>query len=331
MISRFTILVFLLLVFSSCDQPLKEVEVGITPFFGEAAFYVAEAEGFFEEQGLDVVPHPRSAGKKSLSKLYASEIDIAHTAELPMVYAMNGSPEYKGEITPAICANMIYNNNIQKVVARRDQGIDSPSDLVNKRIGYFKGTTSEFFLDNFLLEHNIPDTAVEKVNIDVAEHLDVVRNGKVDAVVSWEPYASKILSEMEQSTVKLSTQIDHSTLWLMVASEEYVSENPGVIEAYLRALKKAHGWISNHPDQTQRLLASKTSASEEVIENLWPSIDYELSLRERLLLLLEDQERWLRQKGYVEHGQNRKMTDYEKLIYFNAMEQVHPQGITIIR
>lgn len=326
---RLGILICFLLACSSCDNRLKKVHVGTTPFFGEAAFYVAEARGFFEDHGLDVISHSHSAGKESLKKLYSGELDIAHTAELPIVYAMNGSPEYKGQIAPRICANMIYNSEMQKIIARRDAGIERPADLVNKKIGYFKGTTSEFFLDTFLLEHNIADTAIEKLNIDVAKQLNALKNGKVDAVVSWEPHASKILSEMENSTIKLNTRIDHSTLWLVVSSDAYVSEHPDVIKAYLQALKQAQSWITNHPVQTQSLLAQKTNASKKIMAKLWHDIDYELSLRERMLLLLEDQQRWMRQKGYIEHSDKR--TDFEDMIYFRAMEEVYPEGITIIR
>ena len=321
--------VLLLSLLSTCQQPLKQIHVGTTPFFGEAAFYVAQTEDFFEEHGLEVTSHPHSAGKESLKKLYSGEIDIAHTAELPLVYAVNGSPEYKGEMRPKISANMIYNSDMQKIIARRDKGIEIPSDLKNKKIGYFKGTTSEFFLDTFLLEHSIPDTAVEKQNINVAKQLDALKSGKVDAVVSWEPNASKILSEMDGHTHELDTKIDHSTLWLVVTSDTYLSDHPENIRAYLQALRKAQVWIKNHPGQTQSLLAKKTNASKKIMAHLWNTIDYELSISERMLLLLEDQQRWLKEKGYAES--NNTTTNFEKLIYFRAIEEVYPEGITIIR
>lgn len=326
---RLAVIISFLLVFSSCEKSLEKVDVGTTPFFGEAAFYVAEARGFFEEHGLDVISHSHSAGKESLKKLYSGQIDIAHTAELPIVYAMNEAPEYEGEITMSICANMIYNNDMQKIIARGDKGIEDPADLVNKKIGFFKGTTSEFFLDNFLLEHNIADTAVERLNIDIAKQSDAIKNGKIDAVVSWEPHASKILSEMENRAIKLNTKIDHSTLWLVVSSDAYISENPDVIKAYLQALRQTQIWIKSHPGQTQSLLAQKTNASKELMAQLWNDIDYELSLRERMLLLLEDQQRWMRQKGYIGHGD--KKINFEDIIYFRAMEEVYPEGVTIIR
>lgn len=326
---RLAVIISFLLIFSSCDQSLEKVHVGTTPFFGEAAFYVAEAQGFFKDHGLDVISHSHSAGKKSLQKLYREEIDIAHTAELPIVYAIQNSEKYEGDIRPKIFANMIYNSDMQKIIARRDKGIESPSDLANKKIGYFEGTTSEFFLDTFLLEHSVSDNTIENLNIDVAKQLNALRSGKVDAVVSWEPHASKILSEMDKNAFELETKIDHSTLWLVVASNTYITENPDLIKAYLQALHQAQAWIKNHPDPTQNLLAQKTNTSKEIIAKLWHTIDYDLSLSERMLLLLEDQQRWLRQKQYIKH--HKEKVNFEDMVYFKAMEEVYPEGITIIR
>ncbi len=326
---RYIFALSLLLILSSCDKPLKKVRVGITPFFGEAAFYVAREKNFFEDNGLDIVTLSHSAGKKSLKELYSGNLDIAHTAELPLVYALLGSADYQGDISPRILANMIYNTGMQKIVARRDRAIEQPADLKDKRIGYFKGTTSEFFLDTFLLEHNIADSSIKKVDIDVAKQYEALRSGTVDAVASWEPYASKMLEELEDTTFELQTRIDHSTLWLIVSTDTYISSKPEVIRSYLIALRQAQLYIKNYPRETQRLLADKTETSIHTISRLWSNIDYELSLGEYSMLLMEDQKRWLRQKGYVEN--QTKELNFEEHIHFKALEEVYPDGITAIR
>lgn len=224
---------------------------------------------------------------------------------------------------------MIFVNNIQKIVARTQSGIHKPEDLKNKKVGLYNGTTSEFFLDNFLLEHNIDKSSIELVNIDVTNQLHAFREGEVDVVVTWEPHASKILAEMGERAKKLNTMIDHSTLWLAVTSQSYATRNSGTIKAYLQALKQAQSYIKKHPDETKKLLADKTDVSNEIIKNLWPSIEYELSLGERMLILLEDQHRWLRYKGYFER--DREPLNLKETIYFKAMEDIYPRGITIRR
>jgi NitT/TauT family transport system substrate-binding protein len=327
---RIAVTIFLFLFLTSCHDTLTTVQVGTTPFFGEAAFYVAQSNAFFEDQGLEVISHSNSAGKESLKQLYDGSLDIAHVAELPIAFALAGSKQYPASaMNPKIFADMIHSSNIQKIIARTDRGIQSPEDLINKRIGAYGGTTSEFFLDTFLLEHNIPDSTVEKVDIDISEHLRAIQNGDVDAVVSWEPNASQILVDLQDKATVLNTMLDHSTLWLAVSSESFIKQNPEIITAYLRAIKQAQAYINRHPREVQKLLATKTNTSQQIIERLWSSIEYELSMGERMLLLIEDQQRWLREKGYIE---DRSVpSDVKASLYFDALEEVHPEGITIIQ
>ncbi|WP_445664723.1 ABC transporter substrate-binding protein [Fodinibius sp. AD559] len=323
--------ILLSLFLFSCSNSLTEIHVGTTPFFGETAFYIAQSKGLFEDQGLKVVSHPNSAGKKSLQALFNGDLDIAHVAELPIVYALAGSEEYKTgkDISLKIFANMIHVNNIQKIIARKDSDINSANDLINKKIGFYKGTTSEFFLDTFLLEHNIKDSLITKVNIDVSEQLNALKEGKVDAVVSWEPHASKMLAEMGSKVHSLDTMIDHSTLWLAVTSASYIDHNKEDLVAYLTAIKKAQRYIQNNQQEAQKMLARKTNSSQQVIQNIWGSITYDLSLGEQMLILLEDQHRWLRENKRVKKRSN--PINIEDAIYLKAMEKVYPQGISIIR
>lgn len=329
---RFVWIIFLPLLLLSCnDTPLTKVQVGTTPFIGETAFYIAQSKGFFKEKGLEVISHQNSAGKESLLELYKGNLDIAHVAELPIVYALAGSDKYAtgSDINGKIFANMIHVNNIQKIIARTQSRINDAQDLKNKKIGFYEGTTSEFFLDTFLLEHGIDDSSVEKVNIDISKHITAFQNGEVDAIVSWEPEASTILTEMEEEATQLTTMIDHSTLWLAVSSASFIDHNPEIIELYLQALTKAQNYIKDNPSEAQQLLARKTNSSPKIIKKLWSTIEYELTIGENMLILLEDQYRWLQKNKYID--QRSGLINFEEGIYFEALENVNPQGITVIR
>lgn len=330
---RFFCVICLSLILFSCNDPLKEVDVGITPFWGEAAFYIAKSNDFFEEQGLEVISHPNLAGKESLRELYESNLDIAHVAAIPMAYALSGSKKYPNadDMPVKIFTGMIYTTNSQNLIARTDHGINSPEDLENKKIGVHKGTTSEFFLDNFLIEHNIDANTIERVNIDVSAHFEALKNGDVDAIATWEPHASQILEGLQDKATRLNTMLDHSTLWLAVASDSYINQNSETITAYLKALKKAQDYIKKHPSEAQELVARKTNTSKQIIEKLWNSIEYELSMGERMLILLDDQQRWLREKSYIEGRSSSSSVNIKEAIYFNALEEVYPEGLTIIR
>jgi NitT/TauT family transport system substrate-binding protein len=328
-------LILVLVLFTGCGNEennstdLTTIKVGITDFWGEAAFYVARAEGFFEEEGLEVTAYRNSAGKESLKDLYEGKIDIAHVAEIPVVFALSGLEPHSNDISLKIFTGLIYTSNSQKIIARRDHGIEEPQDLNGKKVGLYSETTSEYFFDTFLLEHGLNEEDIERIDIDISEHYEALKSGQVDAVVSWEPYASKILRELNENTLKLNSVLGHSTLWMATSSETFMRKHPDTIVKYLRALKKSQDYIQSHREETQKLIARNTNTSLEIIRNIWDSIDYELSIGERMLYLLNQQQRWLVQEEHV--VDSTKLSEISDAIYLEALEEVYPEGITVIQ
>ncbi len=329
-------LVLVLALFIGCGNEenksidLTTIKVGITDFWGEAAFYVAQAEGFFEEEGLEVTVFSNSAGKESLKDLYEGKVDIAHVAEIPVVFALSGlEPHSNNDVSLKIFTGLIYTSNSQKIIARRDHGINEPQDLNGKKVGLYSETTSEYFFDTFLLEHGLREENIERVNIDITEHYKALKNGQVDAVVSWEPYASEILRKLNENTLKLNSVLGHSTLWMATSSETFIRKHPDTIVKYLRALKKSQDYIQRNREETQKLIAKNTNTSLEIIRNIWDSIDYEISIGERMLYLLNQQQRWLVQEEHVDDST--KLSEISDAIYLEALEEVYPEGITVIR
>jgi len=109
----------------------------VTSFIGEAASFVADEKGFFKDHGLDVTLRINNAGSESVRELLSGDVQIAHIAETPLLFSLLDSTYYRGtrqgEIR--IIANMIHANQIQKVVARKDAGIETPLDIIGKRVG----------------------------------------------------------------------------------------------------------------------------------------------------------------------------------------------------
>ncbi|MCL7744009.1 ABC transporter substrate-binding protein [Guyparkeria hydrothermalis] len=71
-------------------------------------------------------------------------------------------------------------------------GIDSPEDLAGKRIGVELGGVGEMLLDRVLARAGLDWGDVTIVNRSVDQHLNAWREDELDAVVSYEPVASRL-------------------------------------------------------------------------------------------------------------------------------------------
>lgn len=317
---------------SEDDQRSKEytpITVGVTSYIGEAASFVAEEKGFFRDYGLEVTLQVNQAGSESIRQLYAGSIDIAHVAETPILFSLMDE-DYISEDkngTLQIVANMILANRIQKIIGRPDSGIERPQDIRGKRVAFARGTQLEYLLDSFLLEYQIGIEEIDTVHMNVHDQVTSFINGEIDVAVLWEPHATNLLLQPEEIAIELPTRLTYSTLWLVVVMDNFSRENPDVVSAYLRSLLKAQKYIKNNPEWTVQLLSEKTGASANVIMNAISQIDYDLSLTERMLNLLNEQKNWMIKSGY-ETLSEEPILD---LINSSFMEDIYPEGITLIR
>lgn len=312
------------------DKNLTAVKIGITATYqGETATHVAKERGFFEDNGLDVTLKPNISGKESLFDLFDGVVQIAHVAETPVIYSIMDTSYYPGIPIPSfqIFADKIYSHKIQRIIARKDHGITEAEDVAGKKVALYQGTQLDYFFDSFLLEHQIFKSELEIVNLSPEQQLEAIKNGEIDVTVTWEPYASYIQKELGDNAVFLDTDLTYSTLWLSTTLDSYAEENPDVLVAYLNSIKEAQEYILNNPAHAQKLLSDKTKVPLDVVESLWTEMDYELSLSERMLTLLEEQTRWMIRNDIADTT----IQSMEQFINFSPLEEVNPDGITVVR
>ncbi|PKP56250.1 hypothetical protein CVT91_13620, partial [Candidatus Atribacteria bacterium HGW-Atribacteria-1] len=256
--------------------------------------------------------------------------DIANVADLPISYSALDKKKYidfeRGDFY--IIADLIYTNKIQQVLARKDKGIYAPEDIKGKRVGLLRGTTADFFLDAFLTEYNLKASDIEVVNMGVFEQVEALVKGDLDVIFSWQPHILNAQKLLGDNAIILPTKLTYTTAWLSVVMKEYAEEHPEVLEKYLRAIYKANQFIKENREEAITIHAEMSDVDREVFASLWNDIDYKLSLSEALLTTLEDEARWIIRNKLADQTEVPNFLDF---IYFDALEKVNPEGITIIR
>lgn len=314
----------------SWGQPTP-IRFSTVPFIGEAPSYVAYEMGFFREEGLAIKLKFNPGGWMSLKDLFEGKADIATVAELPIVYSALDKKKYtefeRGDF--CIVGDMIYSQqDVQQIIARKDRGISSPLDLKGKKIGVFKGTTLDYFMDIFFKENGIQYSDIEIVDMNVFKLTDAIVNGDLDAIFTWQPHAYRARKRLGENAIVLHSKFKYSTAWLIVVMKSFAEKNPQVLEKFLKAIVKAEKFIKENPEQAKIIHAKLSKTDQETTNVLWDVVDFDLSLGEGLLITMEGEARWLIRKGV--YGEI-KVPDFLDYLYFDAMKKVKPQGIQIIR
>ena len=327
-ISAISIVLFF--VECSWSQNFK-LRFSTVPFIGEAPSYVAYKKGFFKEEGLDVTFKFNPGGWMSLKDLFEGRADIITVAELPIVYSAFDKKKYtefeRGHFY--IIGDMIYSQqDIQQVVARKDRGIKTAADLKGKKIGVFRGTTLDYYMDIFFRDHKISYSDVEIVNMNVFEMTDAIVKGDLDAIFTWQPHVHIAQEKLGSNAVLLQSRAKYSTAWLIIVMKGFADKHPEILVKFLNAIVKAENFIKKNPKQAQKIHSELSKTNLKTTRFLWNIVDFDLSLSESLLVTLEGEAKWIiRRRLY----KTTEIPDFMNYFYFDALEKAKPLGVQVIR
>jgi ABC-type nitrate/sulfonate/bicarbonate transport system substrate-binding protein len=302
--------------------PAEKITIAFTTSPNAALVHIAFAKGYFAEEGLDAVPQPHAFGKLALDAVNAGKADLATAADTPIVFAvMNG----RKIMTLAVIQTANMN---EAVIARRDRGIATPSDLLGKKIGYTPRTSSDFFTYSFLLFHGIDEGQVKRIGMDPGNMAEALDAGRVDAVSTWTPYLRILQKKLGSNGVVFYGEKLYTETFCVIATQEYVKRNPEAVKKALRALMKAETFVKRHPGESRRLVADFTGTDKAVVEGTWDLFTFKVALDQALLVNFEDQTRWVMKNRLATRTD---MPNYLDFIYDNGLRSVKPEAVRIVR
>jgi NitT/TauT family transport system substrate-binding protein len=302
---------------------IEKVRVADGRFLPSAPINLAVEKGYFKEEGLEISRSLFWTGKECLAEVMAGKADLAAVADFPIALeAMKGA---------RICVIATLSNpgKTFAIIGRKDQGISFPKDLQGKKIGTTLGTNLNFILDSFLLFHHVPRKDIRLVDLPMEQMPEALRKGDVQAVITWEPFLSKIRTQLGTDAVIFHGDEQHiyRMTWNIVGMREFVHKNPETIKRVLRALLKAEGFIKKNRNDALRMTAAHLGMEKEVLRETWDAYTPDLSLSPLLVENLENETRWAIKNQIAPPKQ---MPNYLNYIYFDGLESVKPEAVTIV-
>lgn len=286
----------------------------------DTLIYIADDQNFFAKNGLNVTIRDYTSGMEAVNALFNGEVDLAATAEFPLVKAALNQEKISAVVS-------IDKSQLQDLIGRRDRGIVNVSDLKGKRIGVTQGTIAQFYLGRFLMLHGINLQDVAIVNINPSESEDALTNGSVDAIVIWQPYANTIENALGNNASIWPVQSSQTTYIVEVARNNWIARHPDVVQRYINALAQAEDYFVQHPAQTKSLMQKRLNYTDAYMAAVWDKNQFSLSLDQSLVLAMEDEGRWMINNNLTAEKAIPNFRDY---IYTKGLEEIKPESVNII-
>lgn len=281
---------------------------------------IANEQGFFSQQGLDVTLRKYPIGAKTaFESMFEGECNIATVSETSIVS--------KNMTDFSIFTTIGTSDNNTKIIARTDSGIQKPEDLRGKRIATKKGGSSHFFLHVFLIKNGISENDVTILFKNTEELPEGLAKGDFDAFPTAEPYISRTKKLLGDKWVVFAEPGLSITKFNLVAMNSFIKNEPIVIDRTLQGLIKAEEYAKNYPNETIKTLSKQYGIEESEIFAILNDTNLEVSLDQDLLLALEDETRWA-----INTNQTNRMIvpNYLDFISPDNLEKIKPNSVTVI-
>ncbi len=321
-----TIIVVLGSSISGCqEQPGKYtgpvVKITLAAYAGEtgALVYVAEDQGFFEENGLEVTIKDYESGKACTDALINGEADIATSADF--VFVSNSFDHADLRVFGTVATA-----EVKELVTRKDKGITTIDDLIGKKIGVTKGSGGEFALGKFLIFNVLSYEDVELVDLRPSEIVEAISNGDIDAAFTWDPNVYDIKERLGDNAISWPGGQDF--YFVLLAKEDWIKNNPAAAERFIKSVLEAEDYIKDNSEEAKEFVKNRFDYESDYIDYSWPNQEFGVTLEQAMLITFEDQARWRIKQGLTEATE---IPDYLDYIYLDALEEVKPEAVRIIR
>lgn len=302
--------------------PPEKVTIAIATTTDSVLAQIAQAKGYYREEGLDATVHLQPYGKLALQEVLEGKADFATVAETPVMFAiMNGAKI-------SVLATIESSRKGNAIVARKDRGVLTLNDLKGKKVAMIKGTTTDYFLDVLLTVNGIAQDEVTIVDMKAEEMSGALANGDIDAASMFITYAIPVQRRLGERGGMFQDENVYTFTFNLVATQEFIRNNPEKIKRLLRALVRAEEFVEKNPVEAQQVVAEFSGVDIAAIRDIWDKTSFRVSLDEMLILALEDEARWAIDDKLVGTAKVPNFLDY---IYLDGLQAAAPKAVRILK
>jgi len=226
----------------AAGQGLPVLDVVTGNNFGHLPIFVGVDKGLFRQHGVDVRLKVVNTGTDMVNAMQKREVQIGDMSVTTFLKA-----RHRGDAFTAIAlimndATTANADEPLAIVARKGSGIRPGvvEDLKGKRIGLAKEQTSDEYLKMVLNRRGMKYEDVTIENIMAPPALGpALAQGKVDAVVSWEPYNVMAMEKASESYVVLRGGGHLSYIMLASVHDPMLRQSPQVVQNFVTGLVAA--------------------------------------------------------------------------------------------
>jgi ABC-type nitrate/sulfonate/bicarbonate transport system substrate-binding protein len=245
-------------------EPIK-IALDFTPNTNHAGIYIALANGYFEEQGIDAEVIPYAFGTAPTTLVDSGEADLAVAFPADVAIQVSNGTDLK------MVAEIIQVNNAS-LVALADAPYESPAEFNGKKYGGY-GTPHEApIVTEILKGDGVANPNFEEVILSTGA-VEALTSGDVDFSAVYEGW-SEIGAEIAGSPLKTFPYKDYVEGYIFpdvvfVTSGDTLAAKGDALSRALVALGQGYTFAAENPTEAAGILTTQVpelAASQELVD-----------------------------------------------------------------
>jgi NitT/TauT family transport system substrate-binding protein/sulfonate transport system substrate-binding protein len=240
---------------ASAQQPL-EIRIGAAYATDHAAAFIGVEKGIFAKHGLDAKLVMYQTGVEMINGLLANAQEVNIMGSVPFLAGVSrGQPLVLiGHLHGDALSDSYSQNNAIITTPQGGVRIDDLQSLRGKKVGLARGTGAEGYLLGILAQAGLKDSDLTLVNIPPANTATALRQGDVQAVAAWEPWATvtalRTPGAIEVIRGKCDGCYDPGSI---LTTRAVIAQKAEQLRRFMVAFAEAHQWLRQHYDEAAEI------------------------------------------------------------------------------
>jgi NitT/TauT family transport system substrate-binding protein len=243
-----------------------KIQIGCTATSDCASAMVAVDEGIFKKYGLEAEMTPIGINSNIPAAILSNSIQIGGPTSTVFLQAVDGGLDLVA-IAGASIMNPTSNGNITAFV-RNGISIKEPKDFVGKKVGApgLNAFLHVLFV-KWLAEKGVDPKSVNFVEVTFPTMSDIIKSGGVDAVLTAEPFVTRMLNAGLGSVgARYAVELARTDpIIFYAASREWADKNAATIKKFRDAIAESAQIVNSNREKASASISKFTKQPLELV------------------------------------------------------------------
>jgi len=254
--------------FASPLHAQTKIAVGYTAAIDSAPLFIATDKGFFQKRGIEVTPQLIAVNSLIPPALVSDSIQIGMPTATTFLQSVDGGLD----LVAISGLNVTHNDDINfAIVTRAGTDIKKPKDFIGKKVGV-PGLNAflHVMFREWLQKNGVDPKKITFVETAFPQMNEIMKSGSVDAVVSTEPFQSRIIKAGTGTILAYFTRElpEGLPIVFFATTRKWANDNKNAVKAFHDGMAEAMKFLPANLDESRQITAKYLKLPVEIVASV---------------------------------------------------------------